>query len=90
MLSDSTLLSEAALIGAEWIPAGEGAIAVTNPATGEVIGHVRNAGVTETEAAIAAETPFGGIKSPGLGRGGSRYGIGEFVKIKYLCFGGLA
>ncbi|CUH82250.1 succinate-semialdehyde dehydrogenase / glutarate-semialdehyde dehydrogenase [Tropicibacter naphthalenivorans] len=37
-----------------------------------------------------AEAPFGGIKSSGLGREGSRYGIEEFVEIKYLCFGGIA
>ena len=37
-----------------------------------------------------AEAPFGGIKSSGLGREGSRYGIEEFTEIKYLCFGGIA
>ena len=37
-----------------------------------------------------AEAPFGGIKSSGLGREGSRYGIEEFVEIKYLCFGGIS
>ncbi len=35
------------------------------------------------------EAPFGGIKSSGLGREGSRYGIEDFVEIKYLCFGGI-
>jgi succinate-semialdehyde dehydrogenase / glutarate-semialdehyde dehydrogenase len=37
-----------------------------------------------------AEAPFGGIKSSGLGREGSHYGIEEFVEIKYLCFGGIS
>ena len=37
-----------------------------------------------------AEAPFGGIKSSGLGREGSRYGIEDFVEIKYLCFGGIS
>lgn len=37
-----------------------------------------------------AEAPFGGIKSSGLGREGSHYGIEEFVEIKYLCMGGIA
>ncbi|WP_068111317.1 NAD-dependent succinate-semialdehyde dehydrogenase [Tropicimonas marinistellae] len=37
-----------------------------------------------------AEAPFGGVKSSGLGREGSRYGIEEFLEIKYLCFGGIA
>ena len=32
-----------------------------------------------------AEAPFGGIKSSGLGREGSRYGIEEFLELKYLC-----
>ncbi|SDE51859.1 NAD-dependent succinate-semialdehyde dehydrogenase [Ruegeria marina] len=54
MLKDTSLLKEAALIGADWVPAAKGAIAVTNPATGAVIGHVPNLGATETDAAIAA------------------------------------
>jgi succinate-semialdehyde dehydrogenase/glutarate-semialdehyde dehydrogenase len=37
-----------------------------------------------------AEAPFGGIKSSGLGREGSRYGIDEFLEIKYICMGGLS
>ncbi|WEK50818.1 MAG: NAD-dependent succinate-semialdehyde dehydrogenase [Candidatus Kaistia colombiensis] len=32
-----------------------------------------------------AEVPFGGIKSSGLGREGSRYGIEDYLEIKYLC-----
>ncbi len=43
-----------------------------------------NEGVVSTELA-----PFGGIKESGLGREGSRYGIDEFMEIKYLCIGGL-
>lgn len=52
MLKDASLLKEAALIGATWVPAGKGAIAVTNPATGETISHVPNLGAAETRAAI--------------------------------------
>lgn len=37
-----------------------------------------------------AEAPFGGVKSSGLGREGSHYGIEEFVEIKYVCLGGIA
>ena len=37
----------------------------------------------------AAEAPFGGVKSSGLGREGSKYGIDEFVEIKYVCLGGI-
>ena len=36
-----------------------------------------------------AVAPFGGVKQSGLGREGSRYGIEEFLEIKYLCMGGL-
>jgi succinate-semialdehyde dehydrogenase/glutarate-semialdehyde dehydrogenase len=33
--------------------------------------------------------PFGGVKQSGLGREGSRYGIEEYLEIKYLCMGGI-
>ena len=33
--------------------------------------------------------PFGGIKESGLGREGSKYGVDEFLEIKYVCMGGL-
>jgi len=36
-----------------------------------------------------ASAPFGGMKSSGLGREGSKYGIDEYIEIKYLCMGGL-
>uniref|UniRef100_A0A1B6CLL5 Succinate-semialdehyde dehydrogenase n=1 Tax=Clastoptera arizonana TaxID=38151 RepID=A0A1B6CLL5_9HEMI len=36
-----------------------------------------------------AEAPFGGIKESGIGREGSRYGIDEYVFIKYICLGNL-
>ena len=32
-----------------------------------------------------AEVPFGGVKSSGLGREGSKYGIEEYLEVKYLC-----
>jgi len=44
-----------------------------------------NTGLISTEVA-----PFGGVKESGLGREGSKYGIEEFLEIKYLCFGGIA
>ncbi len=34
--------------------------------------------------------PFGGVKESGIGREGSRYGIEDFVEIKYLALGGIA
>jgi succinate-semialdehyde dehydrogenase/glutarate-semialdehyde dehydrogenase len=43
-----------------------------------------NTGIISTEVA-----PFGGIKQSGLGREGSKYGMDEFVEIKYLCIGGI-
>ncbi|QIB34817.1 NAD-dependent succinate-semialdehyde dehydrogenase [Ancylobacter pratisalsi] len=43
-----------------------------------------NAGVITTEVA-----PFGGVKESGVGREGSKYGIDEYVDMKYVCIGGL-
>uniref|UniRef100_A0A7M4E7X6 Succinate-semialdehyde dehydrogenase n=1 Tax=Crocodylus porosus TaxID=8502 RepID=A0A7M4E7X6_CROPO len=37
----------------------------------------------------AVECPFGGVKQSGLGREGSKYGIDEYLEVKYVCFGGL-
>ncbi|WP_152219255.1 NADP-dependent succinate-semialdehyde dehydrogenase [Pseudomonas sp. SCB32] len=34
-------------------------------------------------------SPFGGIKASGLGREGSKYGIEDYLEIKYLCLGGI-
>ncbi|KDE41191.1 MAG: NADP-dependent succinate-semialdehyde dehydrogenase [Nitrincola lacisaponensis] len=39
-----------------------------------------NTGVISTEVA-----PFGGVKSSGLGREGSRHGIEDYLELKYLC-----
>ena len=44
-----------------------------------------NTGIISTEMA-----PFGGMKESGLGREGSKYGMDEYLEIKYLCFGGIA
>jgi succinate-semialdehyde dehydrogenase/glutarate-semialdehyde dehydrogenase len=43
-----------------------------------------NTGVISTEVA-----PFGGVKESGIGREGSKYGIEEWLEIKYLCLGGI-
>ena len=39
-----------------------------------------NTGIMSTESA-----PFGGIKESGIGREGSKYGIEEYLELKYLC-----
>jgi succinate-semialdehyde dehydrogenase/glutarate-semialdehyde dehydrogenase len=41
-----------------------------------------NTGLISTEVA-----PFGGIKQSGVGREGSRYGIEDYLEVKYLCLG---
>jgi succinate-semialdehyde dehydrogenase/glutarate-semialdehyde dehydrogenase len=33
--------------------------------------------------------PFGGVKESSVGREGSKYGIDEYLEIKYLCLGGI-
>jgi succinate-semialdehyde dehydrogenase / glutarate-semialdehyde dehydrogenase len=43
-----------------------------------------NAGIISNEVA-----PFGGVKESGIGREGSKYGIEEFLEMKYLCLGGI-
>ncbi|HWD50364.1 MAG TPA: NAD-dependent succinate-semialdehyde dehydrogenase [Rhizomicrobium sp.] len=43
-----------------------------------------NEGLISTEVA-----PFGGMKESGLGREGSKYGIDDYLEIKYLAVGGL-
>jgi succinate-semialdehyde dehydrogenase/glutarate-semialdehyde dehydrogenase len=44
-----------------------------------------NTGMVSTTVA-----PFGGIKESGFGREGSKYGIDEYMELKYLCWGGIA
>jgi len=34
-----------------------------------------------------ASAPFGGVKQSGIGREGSKYGLDEYLEIKYLCYG---
>jgi len=43
-----------------------------------------NTGMISTEIA-----PFGGVKSSGLGREGSRHGLDDYLEIKYVCVAGL-
>ena len=43
-----------------------------------------NSGILSNEV-----SPFGGVKQSGLGREGSKYGIDEYLELKYLCLAGL-
>ena len=43
-----------------------------------------NTGLISTEVA-----PFGGVKQSGVGREGSKYGLGDYTELKYLCLGGI-
>jgi succinate-semialdehyde dehydrogenase/glutarate-semialdehyde dehydrogenase len=43
-----------------------------------------NEGIISSEVA-----PFGGVKESGIGREGSKYGIDDYLEIKYLCMGGI-
>ncbi|MCY1263846.1 Glutarate-semialdehyde dehydrogenase DavD [compost metagenome] len=43
-----------------------------------------NEGLISTEVA-----PFGGVKESGLGREGSKYGIEDYLEVKYVCMGGV-
>jgi succinate-semialdehyde dehydrogenase/glutarate-semialdehyde dehydrogenase len=50
--------------------------------------------VDVSEGIISAKStgeiaPFGGMKESGIGREGSKYGIEEFLEVKYLCMGGI-
>ncbi|MFM0704414.1 NAD-dependent succinate-semialdehyde dehydrogenase [Paraburkholderia sediminicola] len=44
-----------------------------------------NEGLISTEVA-----PFGGVKESGIGREGSKYGVEDYIEVKYICAGGLA
>ena len=44
-----------------------------------------NEGMISTEVA-----PFGGVKESGSGREGSKYGIDDYLEIKYILMGGLS
>jgi succinate-semialdehyde dehydrogenase/glutarate-semialdehyde dehydrogenase len=43
-----------------------------------------NTGIISSEVA-----PFGGVKESGNGREGSKYGIEDYLEIKYMCMGGI-
>jgi len=43
-----------------------------------------NTGIISNEMA-----PFGGVKESGQGREGSKYGLDDYLEIKYMCIGGI-
>jgi succinate-semialdehyde dehydrogenase/glutarate-semialdehyde dehydrogenase len=43
-----------------------------------------NTGLISTEVA-----PFGGVKESGMGREGSKYGLDDYLTVKYVCVGGI-
>jgi succinate-semialdehyde dehydrogenase / glutarate-semialdehyde dehydrogenase len=43
-----------------------------------------NTGIISMEVA-----PFGGMKESGIGREGSKYGLDEYLEVKYVCLGGI-
>ena len=57
---------------------------VAEPLNRMVVDHDTYEGIISTEVA-----PFGGVKESGLGREGSKYGIEDFMEIKYMCMGGI-
>src|SRR5918993_1372016 len=64
-LKNSDLMKGANLIGGRWVAKDDGAIPVTNPATGVVLGTVPNHGGAETRAAIeAAQAAYGDVPPP--------------------------
>ena len=43
-----------------------------------------NSGIISNEMA-----PFGGVKESGMGREGSKYGMDDYLEIKYILMGGI-
>jgi succinate-semialdehyde dehydrogenase/glutarate-semialdehyde dehydrogenase len=53
------------------------------------VGEALEYGMVGINTGLVATTvaPFGGVKESGLGREGSKYGIDDYLEIKYLCMG---
>lgn len=53
------------------------------------VGEALEAGIVGVNTGLisTAVAPFGGVKQSGLGREGSKYGIEDYLEIKYLCLG---
>jgi succinate-semialdehyde dehydrogenase/glutarate-semialdehyde dehydrogenase len=55
------------------------------------VGEAIEAGIVGINTGLISNevSPFGGVKQSGIGREGSKYGIEDYVEIKYLCVGGI-
>lgn len=87
---DPSLLRNQCFIGGEWQSAEDGkVIAVSNPANGTVVATVPRMGRSETRGAIISTelAPGSGMKESGNGREGSKYGMDDYLEIKYMCVG---
>ena len=51
--------------------------------------HVGSVNIREVPGYRLELTPFGGIKESGIGREGSKYGIEDYLELKYICLGGI-
>ena len=61
------------------------------PAFGLIVARQLEAGITWVNSWFLRDlrTPFGGMKQSGIGREGSKYGLDEYLELKYLCMGGI-
>ena len=83
---------EEAVVAANATPFGLAAYFYTRdtPRSWRVAGALESGMVGINEGIISTEVaPFGGVKESGLGREGSKYGIDEYMELKYLMLGGL-
>ncbi|MCB0575565.1 MAG: aldehyde dehydrogenase family protein, partial [Saprospiraceae bacterium] len=55
------------------------------------VAEVLEYGMVGVNTGLVATTvaPFGGVKESGIGREGSKYGLEEFLEVKYVCLGGM-
>jgi acyl-CoA reductase-like NAD-dependent aldehyde dehydrogenase len=78
------LFRQGSFVNGQWLPVKGKTYPVLNPATGERVADVADHGAISNEMAL-----FGGIKESGLGREGSKYGLDDYLEIKYVSLGGL-
>ncbi|WP_308205012.1 aldehyde dehydrogenase family protein [Frankia tisae] len=75
------------IINGELVAAGSGrTFENINPATEKVLGVAADAGPVDLDAAVAADSPFGGYKQSGLGRENGIPGFESFLEIKTIGY----